>query len=107
LLLSYGLLHFLKEVKMKINLGDIIIWILFFLSISVGLWYLFGNSPTFEQAMIVFLVSAVFTIVIAVSRNGIRLDYLEKNVRDGFGNVKINLNNIQVDMDLIKKKLKI
>jgi sensor histidine kinase YesM len=49
------------------KLQDIIIWILFILSIVVALWYLFGNSPTFEQAIIVFILTVLFTISVKIS----------------------------------------
>ena len=37
------------------RISDIIIWILFLVSLVVAGWYLFGNSPTFEQAILVFI----------------------------------------------------
>jgi len=37
------------------KLTDIIIWILFLISIDMALWYIIGNSPTFEQAILVFI----------------------------------------------------
>jgi len=41
---------------------DIIIWILFIISIIVSLWYIFGHSPTFEQALLILIITFLFTI---------------------------------------------
>ncbi len=45
---------------MKISIYDIIFWILFIISVVVGLWYLFGDSPTFEQGLIIFILTILF-----------------------------------------------
>ena len=39
------------------KLQDVIIWILFILSIFVFLRYVFGHSPTIEQALLVMVIS--------------------------------------------------
>ncbi len=90
---------------MKINIGDIILVILFIISISIGLWYLFGDSPTFEQSMI--LMSAVFGMAINMGRSEVRLNYIEKRFDTLEKNVKNGFDKIREDMGLIKKKLKI
>ena len=79
---------------------DIIMWILFIITIIFIFWYIFGNSPTFEQAILVFVVTAVFSLVIKITRFETRLDYLEKNIKDSFTNLK-------EDTSLIKHKIKI
>ena len=89
------------------DMGDIIIWILFILAIAVGLWYIFGNSPTLEQTILTFLLAAVFTIVIILSKNNVEINYIKKDL----GNLKLDLkdsfNNMKKDIKLIKKKLEI
>ncbi len=59
---------------------DIILWILFALSIAVGLWYLFGNSPTFEQALLVVIITFLFKIQYDLAVNKMEM----KNFRAGF-----------------------
>ena len=49
---------------MKVEIGDIILWILFILSLAVGIWYLFGDSPTLEQSILIFLLTSIFRLVI-------------------------------------------
>ncbi len=61
------------------KIGDIILWILFIISIFVGLWYLFGGPPTFEQTILIFILTAVFGIAISVSKIRIRLKLLENS----------------------------
>ena len=61
---------------MKIE--DIIIWILFIISIGVGLWYLFGNSPTLEQALLVLILTVVFTISINLTKVSMEIKFLKK-----------------------------
>jgi hypothetical protein len=52
------------------KLTDIIIVILFLLSLAVGAWYIFGNSPTFEQAILIFSLTALFTMTIKIVQLG-------------------------------------
>ena len=82
----------------KITLADIILIILF--AIVLALWYLFGDSPTFEQIIIGFILPVIFGIAIKIAIIETRLNYIEKNIKEGF-------NRIKGDMNLIKNKLKI
>ncbi len=84
----------------KITLADIILVILFLFAIALALWYLFGDSPTFEQIIIGFILPVIFGIAIKISIIETRLNYIEKNIKEGF-------NRIKGDMNLIKSKLKI
>lgn len=61
---------------MKIQ--DIIIWILVAVSVIIVGWYFFGNSPTFEQAILVLILTLLFTIGTKTSSANIRLELLEK-----------------------------
>lgn len=54
------------------KISDIIIWILFVLSLVVLGWYILGNSPTLEEAMIVFMLSSLF--ILAIKLSGINSD---------------------------------
>lgn len=60
------------------KLQDIIIWILFIISLLVVLWYIFGSSPTIEQALLVLIISYLFVINTKISQNGVRLTMLER-----------------------------
>ena len=48
----------LKE-KKSVLVGNILFWILFVLGIIVFLWALLGNSPTLEQALLIFILGMV------------------------------------------------
>ena len=61
---------------MKIQ--DIIIWILVIISLIVILWYFFGNSPTFEQAILILILTLLFTIGTKISNTNARLELLER-----------------------------
>jgi len=92
---------------MKIEIIDVIMWILFIIAIATGLWYLFGNSPTFEQSIVIFLISAVFGITITLTKTGTKLSYIEKDLIELKDNITDSFDKIKTDMGLIKKKLKI
>ena len=62
---------------MKIR--DIILWILFLTAIFVSLWYIFGNSPSFEQALIVLVISLLFAVYAKISDMSSRIVVLEKS----------------------------
>ncbi|MBS3077603.1 hypothetical protein J4233_05005 [Candidatus Pacearchaeota archaeon] len=57
----------------------IIIWILFVLSLIIAFWYIFGNSPTFEQAILVFGLTVLFTLTVKVVQIGTELKSLTKS----------------------------
>jgi len=64
---------------MKIKIGDAIIIILTIISLAVGLWYLFGNSPTFEQALIILILTVQVSTIVKITQVGSRLNLLEKS----------------------------
>lgn len=45
---------------------DIIIWILFILTLIFVTWYIFGNSPTFEQTLLILILSLSITTIVKV-----------------------------------------
>ena len=61
------------------KLQDIIIWILFILTLIFVLWYLFGSSPTFEQAILVLFLTLAITTVIKTSVLENKFENLEKS----------------------------
>jgi len=61
------------------KLQDIIIWVMFIISLLVVLWYFFGNSPTIEQTLLVLVISYLFVINGKMSQVGARLTMLERS----------------------------
>lgn len=49
-------------------------------SIAVALWYIFGKSPTFEQAILVLVLTILFTL----SSKIIKLDIKITNIEHSF-----------------------
>jgi uncharacterized protein YsxB (DUF464 family) len=47
---------------------DIIIWIMFIISIAVVLWYFLGNSPTLEEAILVLLIMLTITNMVQITK---------------------------------------
>lgn len=84
----------------KLTIADTILIILFLFAIGLALWYIFGNSPTFEQIIIGFILPVIFGIAIKMAIIETRLNYIEKNIKEGFSRIKN-------DMNLIKNKLRV
>ena len=61
------------------KLVDIILIILALLSLSVALLYLFGNSPTFEQSILLLTLTLLFTIGIKITQISTKLSLLDKS----------------------------
>ena len=62
---------------MKIR--DIILIILALIGIVAALWYLLGDSPSFEQAILILIAGMVFSNSIKISNIDARLHSLEKS----------------------------
>ncbi len=71
---------------------DIIIWILFILSIVVVIWYFFGDSPTLEEAILVLLLTLVITNIIQIKEVAYRLRSLERSFYALAKDFKVHLN---------------
>ena len=84
------------------KLSDIILIILFILSIAVGLWYLFGSSPTLDQTILIFVLTAISAIVITGTQNNFELKYLGKR----FTKLEESFIRLANDFKEIKNKLK-
>ena len=63
----------------KLSVGDIVLIILFIISITIALWALLGSSPSFEQMILAFILTAVFGIAINVAKIGTELKLLRKS----------------------------
>lgn len=49
------------------KLQDILLIILFIIAVVVALWYLFGSSPTLEQALLMLILTLSITNIVKVS----------------------------------------
>ncbi|MAG02703.1 hypothetical protein CMI42_05175 [Candidatus Pacearchaeota archaeon] len=63
-----------------IKIENIIVWILFILSVITFFWYLFGNSPTFEQSITIAAMALLFTLALKVGGHGARLFHVERRL---------------------------
>lgn len=63
---------------MKINIYEILFWIFFVLSIIIILWYIFGKSPTIEQALLVLILTFLFKIQASTISNNFEIINLKK-----------------------------
>ncbi len=91
----------------KINIADVILIIMFLFAVALALWYLFGDSPTFEQVIIGFVLLVVFGIGIKMAVIGTKVNYIESDVRGLKSDIRNSFSKIKEDIDLIKGRLKI
>ena len=80
---------------------DILAWIFLLASVVLVLWLIFGNSPT---ELAVFSVIAGFVLVKMFDSEK-RLGYLEMGMKNGFYNVKKDVNIMEKKLDLVCEKL--
>ena len=64
------------------KLGDILIWIFFILALIIIGWYIFRNSPTFEQAILILILGLGITAVVKISVLETRFNYLARDFRN-------------------------
>ena len=62
------------------KMTDIIIVILFVTTLIVTFWYLFGNSPTLEQGLLILILTFMFTIYGNVREQGSKVRLMEKSL---------------------------
>ncbi|MFH1430913.1 MAG: hypothetical protein ABIG37_00395 [Nanoarchaeota archaeon] len=77
---------------MKFNIYDILFWIFFVIGVVYFLWYLFGDSPTFEQSLIILILGFILKFY--------------GNYSGFSGYVKHSFIKVREDMDFIKTELK-
>ena len=63
------------------KLQDVIIWIIVLIAIIVVLWYTFGNSPSFEQAILVLLLGLSITTLVKLKVLETRFSFLARDFR--------------------------
>ncbi len=61
------------------KLLDIIFLILFLASVFVAFWYLFGSSPTFEQGLLLMILTLLIANVADVREMKTKFRLLEKS----------------------------
>ena len=66
-------------VKMKIKIYDILFWIFFVLGVIFFLWYVFGDSPTIEQALLILIITFLFKIQSNITSNTLEMKILRRS----------------------------
>ena len=64
------------------RISDIIIWILFILTLIIVLWYIFGGSPTFEQSILVLILTLSITTLVKLKVLETRFNFLARDFRE-------------------------
>ena len=77
---------------MKISIYDILFWIFFIISIIIVLWYLFGNSPTIEEALLILAISFLFKIQSVVIENKSEIKLLRNSFINLASDFKQHIN---------------
>ena len=57
---------------------DIILWILIIVALIISLWYLFDHTPSFEEAILILILTILYTINTRISDIGARLYQSER-----------------------------
>lgn len=65
---------------MKIQ--DIILWVLFIITVIMILWYIFGSSPTTEQAILILILTLSITTIVKISVLETRFNFLARDFRE-------------------------
>lgn len=61
------------------KISDIILIILVAVSVMVGIWYLFGNSPTMEQSLLILILVVLFGVSTKLAEVSNRLETLDRS----------------------------
>ncbi len=59
--------------------GDIILILITILALATAVWYLFGNSPTFEQTLLIFILGMVMANGLRIHSFSTKINYFEKS----------------------------
>ena len=82
------------------KLQDIIIWVMFIISVFVALWYLFGNSPTLEEAILILIVTFLITNILDTREMKVKFGLMERSF------VRL-IHDFREFKENVEKKLKI
>ncbi len=61
------------------KLGDIVLILIAILALVTAAWYLFGNSPTFEQTLLIFILGMVMANGLRIHSFSAKMNYFEKS----------------------------
>ena len=88
-------------------------WILVISAAITILWYAFGDSPSFEQSLIVFMLGLIFTFgkehytfkqntVLSFSKVSNDISHIRRNVND----IREDIGDMRKDISEIKEVIK-
>lgn len=60
---------------------DILFWIFFALSMAVVVWLIVGDSPTFEQAILVLILTLLIKSSIEIKGLAVKVGHLENSFK--------------------------
>ena len=63
----------------KINIYEILFWIFFIIAIITALWYIFGDSPTIEQTLLILIITFLFKIQADVVSNNMEIRIMKNS----------------------------
>lgn len=61
------------------KIGDIILILVTIIALATAAWFLFGNSPTFEQTLLIFILGMVIANGLRIHSVSMKMNYLEKS----------------------------
>ena len=82
--------------KVRQIIEDVILIILFILAVGMIIWYIFGDSPTFEQINL-SLIAVVVGILFKIYRE---VGEIKMDIKHSFANVSKDINSIKNKMKL-------
>ena len=82
--------------KFRQTIEDIILIILFLVAVGMAIWYIFGDSPTFEQINL-SLIAVVVGILFKIYRE---VGEIKMAIKHSFANVSKDINSIKNKMKL-------
>ena len=77
---------------MKIQ--EIVMWLMFFLTLFIVGWYFFGDSPTFEQTILVLNLSLLISVFVKVNFLETRFQFFVRGFKKHLENHKLEVKNL-------------
>jgi len=71
-----------------VKLQDMLIWILFILTIIIVLWYIFGNSPALEQAILILILTLSITTLVKMRVLETKFNFLARDFKEHIKHAK-------------------
>jgi len=100
----YNIFNLKREgVEMRINIKEILFWILLTASAILILWMIFGNSPS----EFIAITSILFMITLKIWALNDRQMKSEFKVKNRFDRIASDMEILKADLQLIKNKLRI